>query len=59
MNKEEKNQKVINLLAEIIYELYKEIKKGNIKNVTDDKRAVGKSARKAKSFQQTAFVFKE
>ncbi|MBE3128462.1 MAG: hypothetical protein IMZ60_02155 [Actinobacteria bacterium] len=59
MNKEEKKQKVINLLAEIIYELYGEIKKGNIKNVTADKRAVGKSARKAKSFQQTAFVFKE
>jgi len=58
MGKEkEQVQKTINLLAEIIYELYGEMKKGNIKSV--NKQAVGKSATKAKTFHQTEFKYEE
>jgi len=57
---EEKVQTTINLLAEIVYELYGELKKGNIKNelFTEKKQSVGKSAKKAKTFHQTAFNYK-
>lgn len=57
MNK--KNEKIIDLLAEIIYELYGELKKGNITNesFSRKKQAVGKSAKKAKTFHQTAFNY--
>lgn len=57
----EKVQKIITLLAEIIYELYKDLKNGKLQNeiYSVNKQVVGKSARKAKTFQQTAFVFKK
>jgi len=60
MTKDDKNQKTINLLAEIIYELYGELKKGNIKNelFKEKKQSVGKSAIKAKTFHQTEFNYK-
>jgi len=51
MIKDDKYKKVVSLLSEIIYELYEELKKGNIK------QAVGKSAKKAKTFHQTAFNY--
>ena len=58
MEKEkEKVQKTINLLAEIIYELYGELKKSNIEIKSVNKQAVGKSATKAKTFHQTAFDY--
>lgn len=60
MKKEkEQVQKTINLLAEIIYELYGEMKKGNIDIKSVSKQAVGKSAIKAKTFHQTAFDYGE
>ena len=58
MEKEkEKVQKTINLLAEIIYELYGELKKSNIDIKSVNKQAVGKSATKAKTFHQTVFDY--
>ena len=59
MTMNNKNEKIINLLAEIIYELYGELKKGNITNesFSRNKQAVGKSAKKAKTFHQTAFNY--
>ncbi|GAG54365.1 unnamed protein product, partial [marine sediment metagenome] len=51
----------INTLSEIIYELYKDLLKGKLKNdlyVKEKKQAVGKSAKKAKTFQQIAFKYK-
>jgi len=53
MTKDEKNQKIISLLSEIIYEVYEDLKKGNIK------QAVGKSATKSQTFHQTAIDFKK
>ena len=55
----EKVQETINLLAEIIYELYGEMKKGNIDIKSASKQAVGKSAKKAKTFHQTEFKYEE
>ncbi len=63
MEKEqEKVQKTINLLADIIYELYEEYIKGGKLKVGMSrvkKQSVGKSAQKTKTFQQTSLVFKE
>jgi len=61
LSEKEQVQKAINTLAEIIYELYKDLLKGKLKNDLYSKykkQAVGKSATKAKTFQQTAFKYK-
>ena len=61
MTMNNKNEKIIDLLAEIIYELYEQLKKGNITNesFSRKKQAVGKSAKKAKTFHQTEFKYEE
>jgi len=59
--KQEENKTEISTLLEIIYEMYKEdIKKGKLRDDTfkEYQQSVGKSARKAKTFQQTEFIFK-
>ena len=61
MTMNNKNEKIIDLLAEIIYELYGELKKGNITNesFSRKKQAVGKSVQKAKTFHQTVFNYEK
>ena len=62
MIKDDKSQKTINLLAEIIYELYEDLLKGKLKNelfLKEKKQAVGKSSTKRQTFHQTAFKYKE
>ena len=61
MTKEEENKKTVTLLAEIIYELYKDLKNGKLKNeiCSVNKRAVGKSVTESQTFHQTAFKYKE
>lgn len=61
MTMNDKNEKIINLLAEIIYELYGELRKGNINNdlYSRKKQSVGKSATKAKTFHQTAINYEK
>lgn len=62
MTIDKENQKVINLLADIIYDLYEDYIKGGKLKVglfKDKKQSVGKSPQKAKTFQQTEMVFKE
>ena len=61
MTKEEENQKAVALLAEIIYELYKDLSKGKLKNdlcLKDKEQAVEKSATKSQTFQWPAHINK-
>lgn len=57
---DEKLQTILKKLAEVIYDQYLiDLKAGNLKNgICRIKQAVGKSATKRKTFQQTAFDFK-
>ena len=62
MLRPEESKIIVSKTLEMIYWLYlKDLKNGNLKNeiCSVNKQYVGKSARKAKTFQQTAFVFKE
>jgi len=55
------NFKEVNNFLEMIYWLYqKDLKNGNLKDgiCSENKQAFGKSAKKAKTFQQTALMFK-
>ena len=56
---EEKIQ--ISSLLEMIYQIYRQdIKKGKLRIDTfNDMQAVGKSAQKAKTFHQPAFMFRQ
>jgi hypothetical protein len=53
----DKVQKTVTLLAEIIYDLYEELQKGNIDMSKVEKQAVGKSAPKSQTFHQSALKF--
>ena len=60
MVKEEEIKKAINTILEMIYWSYqKDLKNGNLKDgiCSENKQTVGKSAQKAKAFQQTAIMF--
>ena len=59
---DEKLQIVLKKIAEVVYEQYlKDLKNGNLKNeiFTNKRQSVGKSAKKVKTFQQTALMFNE
>ncbi len=58
---DKKTQLILKKLAVILYEQFiKDLNNGNIKNeiCSINKQSVGKSAKKAKTFQQTALSFK-
>ncbi|MBE3092043.1 MAG: DUF3271 domain-containing protein [Actinobacteria bacterium] len=57
---DEKLKDLLKKLSELIYDQFiKDLNNGNLKNeVRTDKQAVGKSAKKAKTFHQTAFNYK-
>lgn len=56
---DEKLKDILKKLSELIYDQFiKDLNNGNLKNeVRTDKHAVGKSAKKAKTFHQTAFNY--
>ena len=59
---EDKGKKIqLNPLFEMIYEIFKQdLKKGKLRTHTfKDMQAVGKSAQKAKTFHQPAFMFRQ
>lgn len=62
MLKQKEMKIIINKLLDMVYWLYlKDLKNGNLKNEICSvyKKVVGKSTKKAGTFQQTAFVFKK
>ena len=60
MVREEEIKIAINKILEMIHWSYqKDLKDGNLENgICKEKQSDGKSAKKAKTFQQTAFIFK-
>ena len=61
VGEKEQNQIAINMLAEIIYELYKDLLKGKLKNdlcLRDKEQGTEKSATESQTFQWPAHINK-